>query len=182
MHMEPWALMSQKKKEFCWVCLLDPEQSRGWKWHPALSKPKLCRADGECLCWSSCTGLVGQGCSCIHWLLLSPCVGSRPCSGSWENCLQNFWSFWFSLGLQPLPEPWLGGSKDWSTLCLWIYSSVGENRDLLLILKTNKQKKNYETISGVEKSVLSAEIGLGQFGSWHSCPSSHVAPAPAPTL
>lgn len=89
MHLKPWALMSHKKEEFCWVGLLDTEQSRGWKWDPALPKPKLSGGDGECLCWPSCIGLMGQGCSCIRWLLPPPCIEFRPCSGSWENSLKN---------------------------------------------------------------------------------------------
>lgn len=32
-------VMGHKKEEFHWVGLLDTEQSRGWKWDPALLKP-----------------------------------------------------------------------------------------------------------------------------------------------
>lgn len=78
---------------------------------------------------------------------------------------QKFGCFSISLGLHPLPEPWLGGSRDCSMLSLWICSSAGENRDLLLSLKNNNNKKINKNISSVEKSVLFAEIGLGQFGS-----------------
>lgn len=106
-------IMGHKKEEFHWVGLLDTEQSRGWKWDPALLKLKFF-GDGEHLCSPSRIRLAGQGCSCICWQFPSPRVGSRPCSGSrWENPLQNLEASGNPRGCIPhQPEPRFGGSRD----------------------------------------------------------------------
>lgn len=86
---------------------------------------------------------------------------------------QKFGSLWFSLELHPLPEPWLG-----------LYSPFGFASQQVKTGKLASQfkthKKINENISGVEKSVSFAEIGLGQFGSWQFLPWQPCGPSTSP--
>lgn len=107
-------VMGRKKEEFHWVGLLDTEQSRGWKWDPALLKLKFFGGDGEYLCKRSCIRLTGRDAPASadgsHHHASHP---DPDQASAGKNYLQNWEASGFAWGCIPhQPEPWFGGSRD----------------------------------------------------------------------